>query len=482
MTAANASPGAGGRRREAGHAFGLRSPHEYLEVPMRRLPFVIVPTVLVFLGAVAASFVLPERYRSSTLILVESEKVPDSFVQKMATTSMTRRMQTIRQEVLSRTRLETVIQDTHPFAARRGGAEPSLSSQVEMMRASTTLQVKGTDAFVIEFEHRDPAKAAQVANRLAALFIEQTEGARARQASEGFQFIDSQLVAVRKELDVKEEAVRRFKERNLGNLPEQTVTNLATMQRLQLEQQTVAESLNATQGRADLLRQALQQEARGTPSTTGDPSSEISQLRAQLAGLRARYTDQHPDVQAAQQRLRDLESRQAAAPAVDPEGSSLRAQFERTQLEIEGLRAKRTRIEEEMRHIQGRVDLAPRTEQDLGALTRDLNQIRESYLALLKKRNEAQMAEQMERRWQGERFKVLDPAIVPEESIFPDRLLFGLGGLLGGLALGLATAFGREWLDHSIKSAADLEELVTVPLLATIPQIEATKSAGTRAA
>lgn len=467
--------GGGGRRREPERPFGLRTPHEYMEVPLRWRLFVIVPTVVVFVAAVAASFILPKRYRSSTLILVESEKVPDSFVQKMATETMSRRMQTIQQEVLSRTRLERVIQDTNPYPGRRGGQAASLSSQVETMRESTTIQTKGTDAFVVGYQHTDPHKAMEVANRLAALFIEQTEGERARQASEGFQFIDSQLAEARTSLEQKEQEVRRFKERNLGSLPEQTSTNLATLQRLQMEQQSVAESLSAAQGRVDLLRQAAQQEGRGAPVGKGDPSAELTQLRAQLASLRARYTDQHPDVQALILRVRELEGAQAAAPLVDPEGSSVRSQLARTEIEIESLQARRARIRDEMGQIQGRVDLAPRTEQDISSLTRDLGQMRESYLALLKKRMDAQMAEQMERRWQGERFKILDPAIVPEQAVFPNRLLFALAGLVGGLGLGLAAAFGREWLDHSIKSNEDLEELLAVPLLAAVPWIDPEK-------
>jgi polysaccharide chain length determinant protein (PEP-CTERM system associated) len=466
------------RRRGVEHPFGLRDPHEYLEVPLRWPLFVVAPAVLVLVAAVAASFVLPKRYRSSTLILVESEKVPETFVPKIATETMTRRMQTIRQEVLSRTRLERVIQDMSPYPPRRDGSPQPLSVQVERMRDSATLQVKGTDAFVIEYEHRDPEKAAAVANRLATLFIEQTEGERARQASEGFQFIDSQLVLLRQELDAKEQAVREFKERNIGALPEQMNSNLATLQRLQLEQQTVAESLSAARTRIAMLRQALQQEQRAAPSASREAPSESTQLRAQLAALRMRYTDQHPDVQAVAQRLRELEAGEVGPPPVNLEESSLPTQLKGAELEVESLEARQSRLDQEMGRLQRRVDLAPRTEQDLVALTRDLNQMRESYLALLKKRTDAQMAEQMERRWQGERFKILDPAIVPEEPVFPNRLLFAVGGLLGGLGLGLAAAFGREFLDHSVKSPDDLQELLAVPLLATIPVIGPRGSVG----
>jgi succinoglycan biosynthesis transport protein ExoP len=469
----------GGAPRKSENPFGLHSPQEFLEVPLRRPLFVFVPAVMVLVAAITLSFVLPKKYRSSTLILVESEKVPDSFVPKIATETMARRLDTIQQEVLSRTRLERVIEDTKPYTPASGGRLPSLSSQVETMRAATSVQMKGADAFLIAFVHENPVKAAEVANRLAALFIEETEGARARQASEGFQFIDSQLLAARKDLELKEQAVREFKERNLGTLPEQTSTNLATLQRLQLEQQSVAESLSAAQGRLAQLRQSVQQAPRGARAGGGasDPPAEIAQLRAQLATLRARYTPRHPDVLALEQRLRELEAAQAAArvedaAAVDPEPSSVSDQLKRAELEIEELQARRARIDQQMARVQGRVDSSPRTEQDLATLTRDLTQIRESYLALLKKRMEAQMAVQMEQRWQGERFKVLDPANVPEEAVFPNRLRFALGGLLAGLIAGVAAAFAREWLDHSVKSLDDLEGVVPVPLMAAIPLID----------
>jgi succinoglycan biosynthesis transport protein ExoP len=473
-----ATSGGGGRHGRAENPFGLRSPQAFMEVPLRWPLFVVLPAGLVLVLAVASSFLLPKQYRSSTLILVESEKVPDSFVPKIATDTMARRLQTIEQEVLSRTRLERVIEDTKPYAPVGGGRAPSLSNQVETMRQATSVQIKGSDAFLVAFVHRNPAKAAQVANRIAALFIEQTEGERARQAVEGFEFIDSQLVAARKELDVKEEAVREFKERNLGTLPEQTASNLATLQRLQLEQQSVAESLNAAQSRMAVLRQALQQEQRGTPSGANASSSEIAQVRSQLSALRTRYTDRHPDVQALAQRLRELEEGQRAASSPDPTGSSLGSQLQQTEIEIGDLQARRTRIDQESARVQGRVELAPRTEQQLATLTRDLTQIRESYLALLKKRMDAQMAERMERRWQGERFTVLDPANVPEEPFFPDPLKFAMGGLFAGLALGVASAFAREWLDHSIKSPDDLEAVVPAPLMAVIPWIDPSLRSG----
>ena len=140
---------------------------ERLEVPLRHPWHVSIPFVLILASAVAASIVLPKRYRSSTLILVESEKMPDAFVTKMATERTAKRLQTIRQEILSRTRLETVLDEFKPYPAI--GHEP-LTSSIERLRSATDISVKETEAFTISFVHGDP-QVAQAVTSLSLIHI-----------------------------------------------------------------------------------------------------------------------------------------------------------------------------------------------------------------------------------------------------------------------------------------------------------------------
>src|SRR5271169_6550782 len=137
---------------------------QYLEIPLRRPWHVIVPFAVILVAALVTASVLPKRYRSSTLILVESEKVPEAFVQKMVTDRPGRRLQTIKQEVLSRTRLETVINELQPYGPV---TQQSLTVGVETMRGSIEIGVRGNDAFSIDFVHTNPEVAMKVANRLA---------------------------------------------------------------------------------------------------------------------------------------------------------------------------------------------------------------------------------------------------------------------------------------------------------------------------
>ncbi|MCG6928109.1 MAG: hypothetical protein LJF30_22730 [Acidobacteria bacterium] len=470
------------RRSARRNPFGFRTIQEYLEVPLRRPLFVLVPAVLVVSSAIALAFMLPRKYQSQTLILVESEKVPDTFVRKIATESMSRRLYTIRQQVLSRTRLERVIEEIDPYPGD-GGAKPPLSVLVERMRRAISIQTRGTDAFAIQFVHTDPMTTMAVTNRLATLFIEEAEDAREVQATEGVEFIEAQLAAARKGLEEKEEAVRRFKEKRLGSLPEQLATNLATLQRLQLEQQTVSENLRAAQARVDLLRQAVREQRRPIVLATGEAPDELDVLRGELGTLLTRYTEQHPDVRALRRRIRELEGATGpASPSVDPGESSARGELQRAEAELEVIKEKRADLEGQMSRIQAQVDLAPRTEQELATLTRDYDQLQEGYVNLLRTQREASMAEQLEQRWKGQRFRVLDPAPFPDKPFFPSRTLFALFGLVGGLGLGLVSAFAVELLDHSVKSTEQLEGLFAQPVLATIPHIRpGRKAAGENA-
>jgi polysaccharide chain length determinant protein (PEP-CTERM system associated) len=451
-----------------------------VEVPLRRPWHVVVPLVLCVAASLVAALTMPKKFQSHTLILVESEKMPDSFVTRVSTDNSDKRLQTIRQEILSRTRLERVIQELDPYP----GAGGSLTATLETMREAIDISVRGNDAFSIEYIHGDPEKAMQVTNRLATLFIEEAGRAREQQVEEAYSFIQSQLDEARKELEGKEEAVRRFKEGHLGTLPEQTGANLATLQRLQLEQQSIGESLRPAMEREATLVGALAGQVplgAVASASPNDPGRELVQLQSQLALLRGRYTDEHPDVKALQARVARLEKQVQLGDEggpVDPATLGLRSQLEQVRVEVRVLRAKRDDVERRMGAFQARVELAPRTEQGLATLTRDYQKLNENYLALLNKKLDAQMAEKLEKRWKGEQFRVLDPAYLPESPVFPNRRKFLLMGLMVGLVMGIACAYGVDFLDASFKSPQDLEAHVSIPVLAVIHSVSGRRRHG----
>jgi succinoglycan biosynthesis transport protein ExoP len=450
-----------------------REVQHYLEAPRRRPLAVIVPWATVFLLSVGALFVLPKKYESSTLILVESEKVPESFVPKVATEDRTQKLWAIRPEILSRTRLETVLDETQPY--------PDIASRtqaVETMRKAVSISMSGNEGFTLSFVHSDPHKAQQVTDRIATLFIEETGKARERQVGGAVDFLETQVADARKELEKKDEALRRYKEERMGRLPEQLQTNLATMSMLQREIRAVDESLFFAREKHEAFARALRQSSVGAAgAAASSKATELAELRRQLAALRAhRYTEEHPDVESLRLRIARLEAQPASAPPIEGEGSGesvsvTRGQLERVSLEIRNLEEKRRELEQRLASVRANVEQTPRTEQELATITRDYDQLNKHYVALLNKQLEAQMAGRLEQRWKGDRFRILDPASLPEEPVFPKAwLVLCLGGFMGFLA-GLGASVVLEFLDSTVKDAQDLRNSQAYPVLACIPHI-----------
>ena len=325
-------------------------------------------------------------------------------------------------------------------------------------------------------------------NRLASLFIEETVKGREQQVEGAVDFLVAQVNDARTELEKKDEAMRRYKEERMGRLPEQLQTNLATMGMLQQELRTVEETLLFARERRETLARSPAKPPSGGSAGGASPAGtdDLVEMRNQLAALRARYTDEHPDVQSLRTRIARLESRRALASSVvtdtaaESASAMAREQLESAQSEVRKLEERRAGLEARIAALRARVEDTPRTEQELANLKRDYDNLNENYTALLSKQLEAQMAGRLEQRWKGDRFRMLDPASLPEKPYFPKApLIVGLGAVLG-LFVGLATSLVAEYLDPTVKDAEDLQSFLDYPVLARIPHMTGLDDSTTR--
>ncbi|MGH9322532.1 MAG: GumC family protein [Vicinamibacteria bacterium] len=469
---------------------------EYLEIPLRYPYHVILPFIGVVWIALIALVVLPKKYQSSTLIMLESDRASAA----MDTDRLGERLGTIKQEIESRTRLEQVLEELKPFAAY---GESPLYWQVAEMRRATHIRVQGNDAFSIEFVHRDPEMAMKVTNRLASLFIENTGKLREAAVQEARGFTQSSLSESKKILDQAGVAVRQFKEKYMGALPEQLETNLATLTRHQLEKQTMEASIQAAENRREFLLNAMVNHKLPSSLST-ENTKTLLELKQALAALRQRYTEQHPDIQALVARIDAIESsagddgkerREAAANASapgsatdgassaaatmletmdlsDPASYALYTNLEKVNHEIHTLSGAKSQLDARIALLQSRVEITPRIEAELFALEKDYALSRENYELMRRKNLEAEMAQRLEEHWKADLFRILDPAHVPERAISPNGLLFLAAGLFFGALAGIITAAVADYLDQSVKNVRQLESLVPLPVLATIPHVK----------
>jgi uncharacterized protein involved in exopolysaccharide biosynthesis len=143
-----------------------------------------------------------------------------------------------------------------------------------------------------------------------------------------------------------------------------------------------------------------------------------------------------------------------------------------TDMEIKRLSEESSRISGQINKYFSRIEQTPTREQDMAGLLREYQSTKETYERLLKKSQDAQQAENLEKRQKGEQFRVIDPARTPEKPFSPDIPKILLISLLAALGGGLALAFLREQMDRSFHDAADVEITLGLKVIATIPKIE----------
>ncbi|HIC91386.1 MAG TPA: hypothetical protein EYP21_04875, partial [Syntrophaceae bacterium] len=430
---------------------------------------------------------MPKTYRSDTLILVLPQKVPKDYVRPTVTTPVAARLRTITEEILSRTRLETIITQLNLYPEVR--KRDFIDQAVEEMRKDIEIKVKGNSSFRIYYQNQDPETARAVTSRLASLFIEENLKTREQQARVTTDFLSKELASARKKLEEQEKAITEFKFQHIGNLPQQNKANLAMLGQLAEQRQMISQSI----ARAEDKRLLIQQQLAGTGQflDDGNATSLQAQLQAaknRLFALKSTYTDNHIEVRKVQAQIRQLEDRlKSVGEEVQdevPEGSQtigpmaldLKNQLMVINKEIERLKKEEARINQQIALYQKRLEEAPRVELQLQKLTRDYNNTRGFYEDLLRKKMQAEQAENLERRQQGEQFKILDPASLPRIPYKPNpKKVFPIGILLG-LGAGCGLAFLAEMLDKSFRNVKEVEEYLGVPVLAAIPLIKKQKA------
>jgi len=480
----------------------------YLGLVRRRHFHFLIPFFIGWAIVWAASWVLPPRYQSTTLILVEQPSMPKDYVTPNVSDNLQERMQSITQQILSRTNLLHIIDQFHLYS--REHAEPSPDDKVGGMRKDIVIElVRDTrnqiTAFNVSYMSGNPQLAQKVTGELTNLFINQNLEVRQQQSENTTEFLENQLEAARKDLAAQEDRVRQFKGQHVGEMPGQLATNLQILQGLQGQLQTAEDSLNAArqqrvylQTLADQYR-ALQgpvKSSDGTPVGLPAVDQQLQKLRSQLADLSSHYTDRHPDVRkvkeeiARTEKLRDqllagLKNKPSDGATQAGDGSigsatdatqatmlaPIESQLRSNQLEISNREHSIAALKAKVDDYQARLNTEPIREQQLADLTRGYEQSKANYDDLLKKKNESKMATSMELLQQGERFRVVDPPSLPTKPDFPNRLKFCGIGLGIGLALGVFVAGAFEMADDRLYSEKEIKSLLPVPVICEIPVI-----------
>jgi polysaccharide chain length determinant protein (PEP-CTERM system associated) len=460
----------------------------------RRKWLAVLVFAVPFIAAVSLISSLPTFYRSTALVLVERQQVPEAFVQSTVTSELETRLHTISQEILSRSRLEALITRFNLYPGERN--QVSNEELVERMRKDIKLELKTTDtkgrpnattAFALSYRGPHPQTVALVTNTLASFYIEENLKVRERQATGTADFLKVQLTETRKRLDELEARVSEFRKRYLGELPQQMQANLATLENLNTQLRLTSDNQIRAAERRDSLTALLAEAASSpqafgaAPGTAAEPRTvRLNRLRQELASARARYMEEHPTVVRLKAELAATE-REAAEPSGGGTGAAaglsnpyvmrLRETLSATETETKVLKAEEQRLRAAIAAYQTRLENTPKREQEFQEVSRDYETTKQLYESLGKRHEAAQLAESMEQRQKGEQFRVLDSAVPSRIPAAPNRLKLLVVSLVLSLGLAGGALMLTEMLDTSFHSADELREFSSLPVLVSVPRI-----------
>jgi polysaccharide chain length determinant protein (PEP-CTERM system associated) len=515
---------------------------EETRVPPQFLPLSIARAVwkrklwvlLVWTAVSAITFVwvmrLPSVYRAESLILIEGQRIPERYVPATVNDELSNRLSMLTQQIKS---YVSLLETVEKFDLYRDERKTMVEEEIiARMRADVDIKVvQGWSrdtfpAFTISYQGTNPVLVAQVADWLTTKFYTENLKLREGQAKGTQQFLDSQLDQARVDLEEQERVLKDFRQRYHGELPAQTSALMGRLNRLELQLKGVQDSLrNAEQQKVmlanslasaqnslatfrELSSQGLSPAQVGRPGGGGTgPPSDLQRAQAVLAGLRLRYSEDHPDVTRIRAQIQIMEQaaaagnaaaeKVAAEPVADAERESEPAPAEtaarpslslatmlqehedrvrniqvQTQLltdEETSLQKEKARILGDMADSQRRVEALPLVDQEFAKVTRDYDNSRANYHKLLNQKKEADLAFNMETLQKAERFVILDKPRVPSKPIKPKReALIGMG-CVGGLALGVLLGFALELRRGVLLGEWELPEGYTV--LGRVPPI-----------
>lgn len=427
----------------------------------------ITPVVIGILGSIAAAILIPPRFQATAVMLVQSSQLPDEIIGQLNDSLIERRIAAIRQRVTSRPDLVELI-NRHGLYTDQRSSEP-LSQIIEDMRESITLTPSTIDlpnsgadqrtvAFELAFEYDEPAPAQAVVQDLMDRILELDASGNLEQATNTAQFLSDQARGLQEQISEVQGQIAAINTRYgsiLGN---------------------TGAIIGGGGGSYDVQIAALQrdnaslvaQKNVAQSSDTRDPI--VTNAEAALAAARSVYAENHPDVIFAKQRLE--EARVLARENIENlPFETIDQQIAFNNSQIAQLRAAKAQERAAISSQLSSQARAPLIQQQITALQQRLSGLTDQYQGVQARLLAARAGVRAEDEQMGQRLAVVEPPIIPDEPIWPDRLLILAAGIGGSVGLGLLLAAAVELLLRPIRDPRALASITGVQPLGVVPMI-----------
>lgn len=462
---------------------------DVIKIIKRRRWGIIVSTLAVVVLSVAILLFWAPVYRSTSTILIEEQEIPREYVMATVSSFAEQRLQVINQRIMSASRLIEIIKHFDLYADKR--KKLTIEEIIEDMRKNdikfgtvtadvvdprTGRQGPATIAFTVSYEGKNPVVVQQVANVLASLYLEENMKVTGQQTEGATKFLEEEMKSVQADLVELEKRIAAYKEKTPHALPELFQYNLQSLDWNERNFDQMKDQLRTLREKESYLKTQL---ATIAPDTTNQDKDRLKDLRVALIGLRARFSDEYPDVIKTKAEINELNKKlqskgkqtEIVEKPDNPSYIALASQLSGVQSDIDSTRRQIEDLEKKRNEYSRRLEMSPRVEEGYKNLLAERNNTQAKYDDLMKKFMEAKVARGLEKEQMGERFTLIDPARLPEKPVRPNRPVILLIGLIFGIGAGMGTAALQEAGDHSAHQSEDLQKAFTLPVLAEIPEI-----------
>jgi succinoglycan biosynthesis transport protein ExoP len=407
----------------------------------------------------------------------------------------------------------------------------------DVMDPRTGRPTAATIAFTVGFEGKDPETVQQVANELTTLYLNENLRTRTEKAKETTAFLTEESKRLSAEISRLEAALAEFKEKNVDRLPDQRDLNTQVLQRTESEISDTNTQIRSLEDRKTYLEgqlaiidpygsgtvqspaarlaqlrteyityasryspshpdvisrkreiEALEKET-GITETDTEKRARLDALRKELVVTQKTYTDEHPDVKSLKRQIAALEdelrhpvasSAPKPAPATpdNPAYITLQSQLEATNSDIKSYKAQLAKLNDKVDEYEQRLQQTPQVEREYRELLRDLDNSTKQYQEIKDKQMSAEIAQSMEKERKGERFTLIDPPILPEKPVSPNRPAIIFLSLVLALGAGAGSAAMAESMDTAVRGAKGIIAILNTAPLAVIPYLASSADIG----
>jgi len=469
---------------------------DYWDIIRRHRKLVIYPALVLTIVVVVIALLLPATYKSSGLILIESQEIPNDLVRTTVTSYADQRIEIIKQKLMTTNKVMGIVKKYNLYPEQRQKSAVSLivetfrgNMSVDMLEANVTDSRSGRArraniAFHVSFMDKNPQQAQKIANELVTEFLNENVRTRTARASETKAFLMEEGDKFQRKIQLLENKIAEFKDEFSDSLPELLPYNLSMVESLQeellqnqnqimvLKDQVMTMSLELANLDALYPLVGSQQPV--------SASQQLAQAKAEHASLQGKYSPNHPDIKRLKRQIESLENElghaggSGATQANKGKGPlfiKINSKIGSTEREIKRLHHRKNEVKEKLASYGKRVVQTHQVQRAYNDLTRDYDNNLAKYKELRAKQLQAELAENLESENKGESFTLIEPPLVASKPEKPNRPKIIAAGVVVSIAIGVGLALLFEMLMGGVRGYNQISRVINGVPLVVIPVI-----------